>query len=321
MTDKRDKDRRLDLVGADRDERPSRHPGSELVRATAGTVELDAADHEALLALTLGEEVSELTETEFAEAEKLRAALEGGAVHPLADLAQALRAADLRDTLEHADHEAILAMVVRVDPRVDEEEHAQAAGLAEALEGRGRHPLTGMVTALRATRGDKAIANEDHDALVALALGQDIAASSEERSAAALLASAIDERRTDTPLAELAGALRATQGGRLHDLALERAVRRAIPRGRSTSIIVGAIVAFAAGVALFFGSWSYGERNVPAAEAGMVAALIQSRSTQELFDPGEPFPASGGESDRMERIVSSRAGDLRKNRFMAWGVP
>ena len=50
------------------------------------------------------------------------------------------------------------------------------------------------------------------------------------------------------------------------------------------------------------------------------AELVHTRSTTELFDPLEKFPATGGESERMQKIVSSRAADLRKNRFAQWGV-
>ena len=44
------------------------------------------------------------------------------------------------------------------------------------------------------------------------------------------------------------------------------------------------------------------------------------RSTAELFDPAVPFEAKGGESDRVDKILTARASDLRNNRFAAWGV-
>lgn len=325
MTDKRDKERRLDLVGANRDERSGRDAGAELVRAAAAVVDLPPEDHEVLLALTLGEGVSVLGPEERNEAESLRLALEGSAGHPLAELAYALKAAaigagEAQGALEHADHEAIVALVVGVDPSVDEEERTAAAHLANALERSGRHVLAELAGALHAATGARKLEQEDHDLLIALTVGEDIEASEDARE----LALALDERRTDHRLAELAGALRAAHAsGTIHDLALERVLQRALPRKtRNTSVIVGALVALAAGLALFFGSWSWLQTSPTGhAQAGMVAALIQSRSTQDLFDPGEPFPARGGESDRIGKIVSARASDLRQNRFMEWGVP
>jgi hypothetical protein len=135
-------------------------------------------------------------------------------------------------------------------------------------------------------------------------------------------------------LAELAHALYLADGrGRdLDQLSHERivktalsapvAARRITPR-RGT--ILGAIVALAAGIALFFGSMQWIEtqgggtarRPTPALSPPQ---LVQARSTQELFDPATPFPTKGGESERLEKIVAARSADLRANRFAAWGV-
>lgn len=49
------------------------------------------------------------------------------------------------------------------------------------------------------------------------------------------------------------------------------------------------------------------------------AALIRSRSTDDLFDPAEKFEV-GHTSARIDRIASARSSDLRRNRFAAWGV-
>ena len=93
--------------------------------------------------------------------------------------------------------------------------------------------------------------------------------------------------------------------------------------------IVASVAAVAAGalVAVRGVDWAdRAERAVaPQAAAPSVvnvstAALIAARSTQALFDPGTKFPVQGGESERVDRIASARAGDLRANRFAVWGV-
>ncbi|MBI4702888.1 MAG: hypothetical protein HY744_17360 [Deltaproteobacteria bacterium] len=71
-----------------------------LVRAASGKAELEPADHEALIALVLGDEAASVTEQELHDAEQLRLALdrllEGGETpgqsEPLLDVARALRA-------------------------------------------------------------------------------------------------------------------------------------------------------------------------------------------------------------------------------------
>ncbi|MFS8069972.1 MAG: hypothetical protein ACMG6S_26710, partial [Byssovorax sp.] len=55
------------------------------------------------------------------------------------------------------------------------------------------------------------------------------------------------------------------------------------------------------------------------AAAGAPAALILSRSTDDLFDPAEKFEV-GRSSARIDRIASARSSDLRRNRFASWGV-
>jgi hypothetical protein len=126
------------------------------------------------------------------------------------------------------------------------------------------------------------------------------------------------------PVAELAVALRcAHQPRAIDELALERALRRGFGRGRERTMvpIVAAMVAVAAAVALWFVSTSpVHEGSGRAAEAAARAALIAPHSTDALFEPSTPFPATGGESERLEKIVSARATDLRANRFARWGV-
>lgn len=84
---------------------------------------------------------------------------------------------------------------------------------------------------------------------------------------------------------------------------------------------VGTAIAMAAGV-LFLVTRMLGPQNAPngGARSEGLTAQIPSRSTMDLFDPNEPFPSSGGESERVDRIADARAADLRANRFAAWGL-
>ena len=81
------------------------------------------------------------------------------------------------------------------------------------------------------------------------------------------------------------------------------------------TLITGAL-AMAAVVTLFV---IPAQKNASPSATMVNASLIPSRSTIDLFD-AEPFPRSGGESQRIDRILSSRAADLRANRFATWGV-
>ncbi|MEM1032578.1 MAG: hypothetical protein AAF928_13835 [Myxococcota bacterium] len=241
---------------------------------------LDAPDHEALLALTLGEEVAQHDAGERRAAARLRAALEGrsqsheGEVRGLAEFAEALRwaAAPLPPEAE-VEPEVLLALALGVEAEVSDEVRRQA-------DAAPREPL---VTAIRSAAG---------------------------------------------------------LGPELDELARRRLLRRALgrpasrPGGDRRWVVAtgGALAALAAGVALWVGGVGGGgaatgeppttavtrrmERTPPSASE----AARTSRSTVELFDPAEPFAARGGESDRVERILASRASDLRRNRFAAWGV-
>ena len=262
-----------------------------------GSAAIDSADHEVLIALTLGEEAASISDREQERAAALRDALEGHRTDPLAELAEALRLA-----------------------------HRSAGGRVGA-------------------RDWSAV---DHETLISLATGVPLGASvgAAERDQAEALRVALDDEGHE-PLAELAEALKraAGQGGELDELSYERVLRQAMKRGGSQQereregslatrraapggrMVVASILALAAGVALFFGSLSWLETGGanPVAERVQLppsasAALVLTRSTQELFDPATPFPSKGGESDRLAKIVASRATDLRANRFAAWGV-
>jgi hypothetical protein len=92
--------------------------------------------------------------------------------------------------------------------------------------------------------------------------------------------------------------------------------------------LTGAI-ALAAGFALLVQTRSFAPARpmtasrLPAAvaptAAAAPAALIRSRSTDDLFEPAEKFEV-GHTSARIDRIASARSSDLRRNRFAAWGV-
>jgi hypothetical protein len=91
---------------------------------------------------------------------------------------------------------------------------------------------------------------------------------------------------------------------------LERA-RRA-PRTNVVFVTFGAAaLAAAAAFALVVGG-GMGTRDAPKAER-----LLPSRSTSDLFE--HEF-AQGETTERIDRIASSRAHDLRENRYLMWGA-
>jgi hypothetical protein len=252
------------------------------------------------------------------------------------EVTRAVRAALDPAELDPADHEALLALTLGDDVAgVSDQERAAAELLRDALDGRGAHPLAELATALRCANEATAMDLDDldHETLIAVTLGDEAAAlAAEQQAEAALLCRALEGENAH-PLAELATAARHAHGagdGRIDQLTHERLLRKAgvverapskKERRLSTGMIIGAVASIAAGVALFLGSMQWLESQ----SAGGVAVhapaeLINARSTQDLFDPAEPFPQKGGESDRLGKIVASRQADLRANRFAAWGV-
>lgn len=226
-----------------------------------------------------------------------------------------------------------------------EAEIAEAAALREAME-RGDDPLA---AALRAAFDPAHIEldGEDHDALLARALGDaDAAPTKAERARAEGLRDELDAEARRGPKAEgqsdeavLAGALRAAWAPRPIDLLknealIAQAMRKGAPartsRGRVisfTMVSIGAMAAVAAGILLFAGRMdlaggaSKTAATPPAAPmTSAQASFIPARSAADLFDAATPFPRTGGESARIDRIASARAADLRANRFAAWGV-
>lgn len=293
---------------------------AEALRAALAPEPLGRADHEALLAMVLGDEAAEIATEEQTAAEALRCALEGEGTHPLADLAADLRAAAGAGAIGEADHEALLAATLGIEIAEADEEPAR---LAAALEGRGHHPLATFAAALRHATQPAPLASADGEALLGLALGAEIAPSEDDLREAAALREAL-AGRGDHPLAGWAEALRAAAGqlGPLDELRHERLLRRVLSQAAARpGALIATLVAVAAAIALFVGSWRETvEPQAPVAARAPAVELVSARSTQPLFDPTVPFAARGGESERMDRIVEARAADLRANRFAAWGV-
>ncbi len=345
--------RRLRLIEPDGREAEKRQIEAETasreLSAALRPSELDGLDHEALLALTLGDDVVDIPEQERHAAEQLRLALEGVGDHPLAQLAASLRCSSSEAELGEADNSLLLAAALQQELVVCEQERAEADQLRLALQGQGRHALADLAEALRLTQheGDAyTLAAADNEVLLALTLGEaaDLGEGADcfaeaEHEAGEDLRQALEADSDDHPLAQLARSLRAATGdGQLNELSVERALRRAMgpaikprPAAKSATrvMLTGAVAALAAGFALLFGSLAIlettessarGDQDKPAPSEAAMTALVEPRSTQPLFDPMTRFATKGGESKRLGRIVAARAADLRANRFAAWGV-
>ncbi len=309
---------------------------------------LSGPDHEALLAMTLGEDVASHEADEVAEAEALRRALDGddgieGPVMALAELASVLRVtaratSDVDTVCQAADHEALLAVALGTEPEVSEAEREAATNLSEALD---REPF---VASLRAARGEGSLAADDASILLAVALeatgGLAPAFSERTREVAATLAGDLDGTGDgDAELLPWTQVVRAA-AGKLPDidrLSHERSLRASLeaePARKGGGDVLnlsraplwlGAVIAAAAALVLLI---NFGRQSDGGPTAGMPSPVTQQataelkapRSTAELFDPAEPFEAKGGESARVDKILSARAADLRNNRFAAWGV-
>ncbi|MEJ7730488.1 MAG: hypothetical protein WKG00_14860 [Polyangiaceae bacterium] len=229
------------------------------------------------------------------------------------------------------------------DPFTEEElrEAAQTRALLEA----GNEPVS---SSLRAAFQPATFDDADHEALLARALGDPLAAPTRvERAVAERLRHRLDPPASGAPVdggaappapapsgagdaaersAELAGALRAAwRPPVLAPLRNEALIARALSgtrrRGRAREVVAAAVglLALAAGLALIFRQTG---ATVPGRGDGAPAAvaMIAPRSTMDLFDVGTPFPRSGEETARIDRIAASRAADLRHNRYSQWGV-
>jgi hypothetical protein len=207
------------------------------------------------------------------------------------------------------------------EPPITEEEMAAAEALRSALD-RGEDPAA---EALRAAFSPGTLDEEDLDAIVKRALGDEASVTRAERAAADRLRAELEgtaEVRVSAPLHALRLAARPTEiAPERNEMLIAAAFRRA--RGRMAAVrriapvtmaALAGVAALAAGVALFVG-----KAGAPPPGAA-TAALVHARSADDLFDPATPFPRTGEESARIDRIAGARARDLRKNRFTAWGV-
>jgi len=231
------------------------------------------------------------------------------------------------------------------EPPFSEEEIRDAALLRDAIE-RGDEPVS---SALRAAWKPGALQEPDFEALLARGLGSsdeirdaapsgahEAPAAPEERDAADQLRAALALRdsgeRSDgstegerAPGVDLALALRAawrpaSLDPLRNELLIARGLRRLKRRSPVLTVatIAVTITALAAGLALIVRP----QGVAPNGSSMHVAQgpLIPARSTTALFDAAEPFPRTGGESKRIDRIAGARAADLRANRFSQWGV-
>jgi hypothetical protein len=213
------------------------------------------------------------------------------------------------------------------EPPFTDEELAAAAARRDHL-GEGVDPLAG---ALRAAYAPAPLGPVDLDAIVTRALGDESAATRAEIAAAERLRAELDGEGGESagPDAEILRAMRLAASPtdlapERHEAILEAALRAPLRRRISGSVrrlspvtmaALTGVAALAAGLALFVG-----RPTAPADRPAATAALVRARSADGLFDAATPFPRSGQESARIDRIASARAADLRQNRFAAWGV-
>lgn len=213
---------------------------------------------------------------------ELRDVPEGSELRP-AELAagfEALRAAHAPAELDPEVHEALLARALGV---------ATAELDAPALEG-----TSAFIELSPAPDRDE---RERADALRSALEG---APSTPEALALVALARALRYAHHPPELVEIH-----------HEALLRAALGRPSKLRRIATGIVGTLAAAAAAVGVLSVEPS---RDAPRAD------LVPARSTLELFDPAEPFPRSGEETSRIDRIAGARASDLRKNRYATWGI-
>ncbi len=205
-----------------------------------------------------------------------------------------------------------------------EEELGAAEALRRAMEERA-DPLA---EALASAHAPEHLAMPDLDAIVERALGNEAASTVAEVGAAERLRTELDQEEApgDGDATTIARALRAAAkpaplDEARHEAILGEALRAPLRRRRApvrriapaTALSLVTVAALAAGVALFVGR--------PSSPSGAAtASLVRARSAADLFDAATPFPRTGQESARVDRIASARAADLRTNRFAAWGV-
>jgi hypothetical protein len=183
-----------------------------------------------------------------------------------------------------------------------------------------------LARALRAAFAPSEVDAAVNEALIAAALEDPLAPPTEEEIAQSERLRRALEGHADHPSADLARALRAAAAPReLSARAAHRLVLasvRATPRARRGKVIYVSFGATAAAIATLAASWLMLVRPAldgARAGAGRTAAgdLVVSRSTAAMFS--EKFETAGTTS-RVDRIATSRARDLRSNRYALWGV-
>jgi hypothetical protein len=155
-----------------------------------------------------------------------------------------------------------------------------------------------------------------------LTLDPDAPPSEEELAEAKKLRDALDQPAPAEGDAQLARALSAAWSptdlpAEAHRVLVDRALAAHLTQRRRRRVVrasfgAGALVALAAGFAVVVGI----QREPPVASTAV--AYLSTRSTQALFSG--PFPRTGGETARVDRIAVARAADLRENEFAKWGV-
>jgi hypothetical protein len=229
------------------------------------------------------------------------------------------------------------------EPPFTADELREAERIRDAIEA-GDEPVS---SSLRAAHQPSSLTDADHEALLARVLGDPLAAPTRvEQAAAERLRAALGDDAAVAPpspskaspitgagasaaeAAQMAEMLRAAwRPAELPPLRNEALIARALAgagkrrrRGEMAAAVIG-VLALAAGVALMMVQRGDPTAVGPGAPGGGApVALIPARSTMHLFDASTPFPRSGEETSRIDRITASRAADLRANRYAQWGV-
>ncbi len=184
----------------------------------------------------------------------------------------------------------------------------------ELLSGEAEEEL---MLALRMASTPTELDDRVNERLIAAAFEDPLAPPTEEELvASARLRDALDGGPS-TPEARLAAALAATATpSDLDEQSAKRLVEEALAnRPRHSNVIY---VAFASAVAVTAAAAAaLLLAPAPPRTAPPAAAFVSSRSTTELF--AEKFETNET-SHRVDRIAEARQRDLRRNRYLAWGL-
>ena len=147
--------------------------------------------------------------------------------------------------------------------------------------------------------------------------------SAEEIAASERLREALEDRSAAHPDAELARALKHAVSPRAIESATHKKILdRTVPatRARTTVVYFAGALAAAAAIALLVNTLPKSSSNAPpqigADDLG--ASLTRVHPADDLFDA--PFPKDQPTSERIDKIATARARDLRANRYARWGV-